>query len=56
MPQYVIVLVEPKIEGNVGAIARGMMNFGLDDLVLVNPLAMAPTLPSIFGSTSTTTY
>jgi TrmH family RNA methyltransferase len=37
MPQYVVVLAEPKIEGNVGAIARAMMNFGVDELVLVNP-------------------
>ncbi len=40
MPQYVVVLVEPKIEGNIGAIARGMMNFGLDELILVNPCEM----------------
>ncbi|MBP5734286.1 MAG: RNA methyltransferase [Candidatus Methanomethylophilaceae archaeon] len=32
-----IVVVGPKFEGNVGAIARSMANFGLDDLVLVNP-------------------
>ncbi len=31
-----MVLVEPKIEGNVGAVARSMANFGLRDLVLVN--------------------
>jgi TrmH family RNA methyltransferase len=37
MPQYVVVLAEPKIEGNVGAVARAMMNFGVDELVLVNP-------------------
>lgn len=37
MPQYVVVLAEPKIEGNIGAIARGMMNFGMDELILVNP-------------------
>ena len=30
-----IVLVEPREGGNVGAVARVMMNFGLDDLVLV---------------------
>lgn len=32
-----IIIVGPKFEGNVGAIARSMANFGLDDLVLVNP-------------------
>ena len=33
-----VVLVEPENAGNVGAIARCMKNFGLKDLVLVNPL------------------
>ncbi|MFQ5870905.1 MAG: RNA methyltransferase [Candidatus Geothermarchaeales archaeon] len=37
MPEFTVVLVEPKVEGNVGAIARSMANFGLRDLVLVNP-------------------
>ena len=32
-----IVLVGPKFEGNIGAVCRSMANFGLDDLVLVNP-------------------
>jgi tRNA/rRNA methyltransferase len=30
-----VVLVEPKYEGNVGAVARVCANFGVDDLVLV---------------------
>ena len=30
-----IVLVEPQIAGNVGAVARIMANFGIDDLALV---------------------
>ena len=34
---FAVVLVEPKYEGNVGAIARSMKNFGLKKLVLVNP-------------------
>ncbi|MDR0334431.1 MAG: RNA methyltransferase [Methanomassiliicoccaceae archaeon] len=32
-----IVLVRPKFEGNVGAIARSMANFDLDELYLVDP-------------------
>ena len=31
-----IILVEPQIPGNVGAVARVMANFGIDDLALVN--------------------
>lgn len=37
MAEYVVVLVEPRVEGNVGAVARAMANFGFADLVLVNP-------------------
>lgn len=37
MLQFRVVLVEPKIEGNVGAVARSMANFGLHELVLLNP-------------------
>lgn len=37
MPAVRVVLVEPKNEGNVGAVARAMKNFGAKDLVLVNP-------------------
>lgn len=37
MPEFVVVLVEPKYSGNVGAVARSMMNFGVQRLVLVNP-------------------
>jgi TrmH family RNA methyltransferase len=32
-----IVLVCPKTEGNIGAIARSMANFGFDELYLVDP-------------------
>jgi TrmH family RNA methyltransferase len=32
-----IVLIEPEIPGNIGAIARSMKNFGLKELILVNP-------------------
>ena len=37
MPKTRVVLVEPKNEGNVGAVARAMKNFGARDLVLVKP-------------------
>ncbi len=40
MPTIRVVLVEPKNEGNVGAVARAMKNFGAEDLVLVNPCAL----------------
>lgn len=32
-----VVLIEPKTQGNIGFIARAMKNFGLKDLVLINP-------------------
>ena len=34
---FYVVLVEPKYGGNVGAVARAMMNFNVDKLYLVNP-------------------
>lgn len=34
-----IVLVEPKISGNIGAVARVMKNFDFNELVLINPQA-----------------
>ena len=37
MPEIRIVLVRPQNEGNIGAIARAMMNFGLKDLHMVAP-------------------
>jgi|SRR6267143_1869364 len=42
MPTLRVVLVEPKNEGNVGAVARAMRNFGIEDLVLVNPVRLGP--------------
>ena len=32
-----VILVEPEHEGNIGAIARLMMNFGFSELVIVKP-------------------
>ncbi len=40
MPQFRVVLVEPLNDGNVGAIARSMRNFGIEDLYLVRPCAI----------------
>lgn len=37
MATYRVILVEPKSEGNVGAVARVMKNFGVEELVLVRP-------------------
>ena len=34
---YTVVFIEPESSGNIGALARVMKNFGLKDLVLVNP-------------------
>lgn len=41
MARYRVVLVGPKSEGNVGAVARAMRNFGVEELVLVNPPPLA---------------
>ena len=32
-----VVFVEPKTPGNIGFLARTMKNFGLSNLVLINP-------------------
>lgn len=32
-----VILVEPRIPGNIGAVARAMKNFDVKELVLVNP-------------------
>ncbi len=37
MVSYSVIVVEPKTGGNIGAIARSMSNFGLKELILVNP-------------------
>ena len=37
MPEFCVVVIEPQNPGNLGAIARAMMNFGVKELVLVNP-------------------
>jgi TrmH family RNA methyltransferase len=42
MPAVRVVLVEPKNEGNVGAVARAMRNFGVGALTLVGPCPLGP--------------
>lgn len=37
IPKFKVVLIEPQTEGNIGAIARAMKNFGFKDLILINP-------------------
>ena len=37
MPEFSVILVEPLYGGNIGSVARLVMNFGIKDLVLVNP-------------------
>ena len=37
MPVFEVVLVEPKFGGNIGAVARVMMNFDVSSLVVVAP-------------------
>lgn len=37
LPTFHIVLVEPKYSGNIGAVARAMMNFDVEKMYLVNP-------------------
>ena len=43
-PQFDVVLVRPKEDGNVGAVARLARNFGADRLVLVAPRAKIGTV------------
>jgi len=40
MPYVRIVLVGPKFEGNIGAVARSMANFDMEELYLVDPCAI----------------
>lgn len=37
MPEFAVILVEPRYQGNIGSVARVMKNFGFSELVLVNP-------------------
>jgi tRNA/rRNA methyltransferase len=40
MVSYRVVLVEPQTDGNVGAVARSMGNFGFKELCMVSPCEM----------------
>ncbi len=40
MPDVRVIVVAPKFEGNVGAIARAMANFDVKELYLVHPCAI----------------
>ena len=35
--RFYIVIVEPSKPQNLGSIARGMMNFGFENLIIINP-------------------
>ena len=37
MPNFSVILVEPKYQGNIGSVARVMKNLGFRNLVLINP-------------------
>ena len=37
IPEFYVILVEPKYGGNIGAVARSMANFDFNKLILVNP-------------------
>lgn len=46
-----VVLVRPHYAGNVGSVARVMKNFGLSDLVLVDPIADHRSLEAVMMAT-----
>jgi len=37
MPNITVVFIEPESEENIGALARVMANFGLNNLIIINP-------------------
>jgi len=40
MPEFVVILAEPRIPGNIGSVARAMSNFGVAELILYNPCTL----------------
>lgn len=43
MTNPIFILVEPQLAENIGAVARAMLNFGLDQLRLVSPRPLWPS-------------
>jgi len=46
-----VVLVRPHYAGNLGSVARAMANFGLRDLVLVEPIANRQSMDAVMMAT-----
>ncbi len=46
-----VVLVRPHYAGNLGSVARAMANFGLRDLVLVDPIANKQSMDAVMMAT-----
>ncbi len=46
-----VVLVRPHYAGNLGSVARVMANFGLSELVLVDPVANRQTIEAVMMAT-----
>ncbi|MEF8901009.1 MAG: TrmH family RNA methyltransferase, partial [Halovenus sp.] len=42
VPEIAVAIVDAETPGNVGTVARSMKNFGLSDLLLVDPPALDP--------------
>ncbi len=51
MPKPIIILIEPQLPENVGAVARAMGNFSLSELRLVSPLC-DPTDPKAIATSA----
>ena len=46
-----VVLIRPHYAGNLGSVARAMANFGLRDLVLVEPIANRQSMEAVMMAT-----
>ena len=51
-----IILIEPQLGENIGSSARAMLNFGLYDLILVNPRDGWPNKKAISTSAGALEY
>ena len=47
IPEFYVILVEPKYPGNIGAIARSMANFDFEKLHLVKPCKLDDELGNL---------